>query len=345
MHVRRPACTNIPYEYITSLVSDVNLSDKMDYKAAERRLSFTVRAKMMATPDSRAKYLGIVIFLSMGDCVREAFFNPQISVIDRWRLLSRVLVFVRYWRAWVKAMNLNMKSSFITSQLMIDTVIMISAFCHMVILYRDTYKPGTKFIPGLFGSDQQERLNSELRSMSPDGEFTFYDVLMNMRAYHTIMACWADGDAAKILPPNLTRRGHNRSLYIPDVETAHADFPSDELLRQTYEAQVAWVQKHVLIPTGMHVGLRQCGNYDMPPTEDLQSLVNEAMEEDEDEEEGYYDESQNAYGQEAEIDLSASTQEDSIFDWTSDLQDILDVHDQLFAEMTPDEFANFMTAA
>ena len=277
------------------LVGDVNLSDKMDYKAAERRLSVKVREKMMS--DDPEKYLGVAIFLSMGDCVRVAFFNKRISAMERWHLLCRVLVFVRYWAAWVKDAGHDCQTTTITAQLEIDTTIMISGFAHMMIMYRDHYPEGTAFQPWLFGSDQNERCHSELRSMTPDGEFTLYECQMLVRNHHHIMGCWAHEDAAKALPPNLTRRGHNRSLYIPDDEAGQQmqSYLSDNDMSTIYSEEIRWVQHHILLPCGMDSALRSKGHFDTPPVEDLWKLATEDME-------AQTDETANEDGARADVD-------------------------------------------
>jgi hypothetical protein len=234
---------------------DVNGADKMDYPSAKRRINFSVRQHLADIPAHK----GLCAFLAIGDCVDTAFFDKNIDMSTRWALMCRAAAFLRYWHSWHKLSKLS-GMHFIPLQLFTDFFLMFHCFAFKVILHRDVYTT-VPYAPWLDGSDQCECMFSILREMLPS--FCLKRLLDLIKHHHAEMSVRSDPIVRSVLPPYVTKRGHNKSIYeqptSSSVHSTNIAYPSDEAMLNLYSEQVEKFVKPLLVQLGM-AELLKAGN-------------------------------------------------------------------------------------
>jgi hypothetical protein len=258
---------------------DVNGVDKMDYDSAKRRLNFTVREHLAGQYGQQ----GLCAYLAIGDCVDTAMFDKVIDMTLRWRLMCRAAIFLRYWYAWHKASEIN-SMHFIPLQLFTDFFLIFHTFVFKLILHRDVYE-SVPYVPALDGSDQDECFFSIMREM--DEKFDLKRFLKLVQKFHAEMSMRVDSESRGVVPPYVTKRGHNKSIYMPSTatHTPPNQYPTDAAMLQLYKEEVEESVKPLLAQLGMDVLLKKAGQWDNPPLECLKQ-VQVDMHADEDDSDG-----------------------------------------------------------
>ena len=192
---------------------DVNGSDPMDVSAAERRLNVRTRCALAKHPES----FGLLVYLWAMACGRAAWLDrdPQTTPLMLVGWAFNNLVFIRWWLDWIEVSGKPADTHFISMETHAANDISDQMLIHLVLLW-GRYFSDRPFAPWLVGSDQNEHLNNELRSMrinQPD--WTSADVLRLMaRFIHMLVLLTQLGVH---LPKVFSNKGFNRSAYTPSA--------------------------------------------------------------------------------------------------------------------------------
>jgi hypothetical protein len=247
---------------------EVNGADRQSFDSARRILLPSVRSALLSMPGTT----GTIVFLFFCSLLAAALFNRTLDVSTRLRFAFQALHFFRYWRAWVmSAADYNLSSNYMSQQLHVDTVIAVHTLALLVILWQRDF-PDRAFCPWLLGSDQLERLFSELRAfVKGNSNWTFLQFMAVCRRWTHQTDMQARVNVT--LAPITSAHGYNKHLYL--VHPA-APLPPQHLLAcddiaQLFRSAITPVQR-VLSLLGMEKDLKASGKWAQPPLENFEEL-------------------------------------------------------------------------
>ncbi len=255
---------------------DVNGADRMDYGSSARRLNWVVREAMRALPGTT----GTIVYLFIGACMKAAMLDKHLDVATRFMLISRAAIFVRYWYAYIIDSEISTTHT-IPMQLFTDTLIIFHAFLHRLAIHRKFF-PDQPFCCWLDGSDQCECFFSEARGFSrTHTEFTVDELLSIVKRFHATYHYLSKPAVRKVLPPLMSAKGYNRSLYDPGFSSFGKveRWPENDELLAIYEREVRDTVQPLLEMLGMRHALESAGHWAMPPLENFDHVVKLTEEE------------------------------------------------------------------
>ena len=136
--------------------------------------------------------------------------------------------------------------------------------------------------PWLLGSDQNEKLNSELRAfVLTRTEWSFKDLIALVRRWHYQSSLLSDPEVE--LPPVFSAKGYSRDHYSAEDSARfvypQSDYPTEGELLTMYD-EVVEELRPIFVALGMAEALHAAGRWDAPTLE-VWSQVEAAMEEEE----------------------------------------------------------------
>ena len=219
----------------------VNGSDRMDLIAAQKRANVAVREALAQLPGT----LATLALMWASACTAQAYFDRSDTTTTRMRgrWVCRNLVFLRWWKGWLSAVELQANVHFISMETFAAHVIEDHAMLLLILMYAQRF-PDKPFAPWLFGSDQNEHFFSELRSFRINQpNWTVADLLPLVQRFIHEHEMLSQPDVH--LPCVRSAKGYARSNYVPST-TPSKHIPAEQLtcadLRAEYAAAVEEVR-------------------------------------------------------------------------------------------------------
>jgi hypothetical protein len=113
------------------MAAHLSADDRMDVEAALKRLNFAVRREMRCIRGA----FGTAVYLYFGGCTTSAFLDrsPLVTPLQRCRLAFRILIFVRYWHAWLGATGTPLHLHFVSAQTFKTSLLLDHAMVFVVL--------------------------------------------------------------------------------------------------------------------------------------------------------------------------------------------------------------------
>ena len=155
-------------------LTDVHVRDKQNVNAAKRILHKNVRT-CLRDHDSEST-LGLQAYLAIGEKILLAFENSDAKPLERIQNIWCVVSFLRLWKSFLEIEGFDKSKHFISQQTYDDIILAGHSIVLSVALF-SRYYPTVEYKPYLFGSDNCEKVFSELRCfVRGKSNFTLLDM-------------------------------------------------------------------------------------------------------------------------------------------------------------------------
>lgn len=160
---------NTPKESHGLVASDINPYDRQNYDSFAKTTQDRV-LKMLEkhVPDSEAT----VIYLKLSRSILQAYYDVNLSPLDRVYKIFHALYFFRAWKKWITTQIdtngcplYNAASNFMSSNAFDCLELNSYSMLHLITKFRDENTPHL-FLPSIFNSQGCEQFFRHLRSMS-----------------------------------------------------------------------------------------------------------------------------------------------------------------------------------
>jgi len=201
----------------------VNPKDKMNYRALQKitdqKVTTLLRSKIASSE-------GTATYLDMTREVLEAFMKPDLTPLQRIKMIWKWTFFLRIWRKWIEESDdYTLGNNFITSNSY--SCIEVNAHCliQIIILLRDAEEPSL-FLPWKLSSQDCEKIYRTLRSALAAHcgvtAFSILDLESHFRRLDLLSSTYVN--LAKVL----TFPRHHKAAILTE-ETAHipSSLPED----------------------------------------------------------------------------------------------------------------------
>lgn len=146
------------------------MKDRQNVHAAIRILRKEVRVCIKKWSDQET--LATRAYLKMGHYLLQAYTERELTVQQRAKLAWAPLIFLRYWKAWIKISGYDLNNHFISQQTCDDTILA----GHSLILSMKMFLLhflNHVFHPWTFGSQKCEELFGKLQCLSRKTKFVY----------------------------------------------------------------------------------------------------------------------------------------------------------------------------
>ena len=124
--------------------SDVFVKDKQNVDAALRILQDEVRSCMKEWKDEET--VATRVYLKMGQCSLHSYTERNISIKERTKVAWALVVFLRYWKAWLQISGYSVENHFISSQTFDDSILSRHSIILAMKIF-SIYFPNQRFEP------------------------------------------------------------------------------------------------------------------------------------------------------------------------------------------------------
>lgn len=161
--------------------SDIFVKDKQNVDAARRILQQEVRICMREWNEKET--VSTRVYLKMGQYLLRSYTKRDISVKEAWV----PVVFLRYWKIWLRISGHNVDNNFISLQTSEDTTLPGHSLLLSMKIF-SIYFPNHPYQPWTFGSNSCEELFSTLRGFCRGKSNLCMQDLLNLAEIAHILA-------------------------------------------------------------------------------------------------------------------------------------------------------------